>query len=162
MQTAADAIVHSITITKRMGRRFIEDLTPPEYLHRCVPNGNCTAWLLGHLAISNRRAATMLGATDLPALPDGFEKRFSRDESAPAATDFGDVSQLLPIFEQTCDLLIDTVQRATPERLNAPLDKPSPMFKNAGEMAAFISLHSAVHVGQITMIRRSLGRPPII
>jgi hypothetical protein len=36
------------------------------------------------------------------------------------------------------------------------------MFKTAGEMAHFMALHAATHAGQITMIRRALGRPIMI
>src|SRR4051794_16612234 len=112
MQTANDVIVHSVSTVKGMARRFVEDLKPDEYLHRATPKGNCTAWLLGHLALSNRRAAEMLGASDLPALPDGFAKRFSRDEGCPEAQDFGDASKLLPLFEQSCDQVIAAIKHA--------------------------------------------------
>src|SRR5438552_485481 len=106
MQTANDAIAHTVSAAKLMGKRFCEDLQPHEMLHRSTPKANCAAWTLGHLILANRRAAETLGATDLPALPDGFAKRYSRDEGCPEADDFGDTSQLLPMFEQSCDAII--------------------------------------------------------
>ena len=36
------------------------------------------------------------------------------------------------------------------------------MFATLGEMLNFMALHAAMHAGQITIIRRSLGRPPIV
>jgi hypothetical protein len=154
-------LVHSLTTARMLARRFTEDLQPHEYLHRATPKGNCAAWLLGHLIVSNHRTAQRFNS-DLPALPDGFETHFARDENAPHASEFGDCSKLIAMLELSFDALIAAVQRATPEQLAAPIDKPMPVFKNAGELANFMALHAAVHIGQITMIRRSLGRPPII
>jgi uncharacterized damage-inducible protein DinB len=104
-----------------------------------------------------------MGMTDLPALPDdGFEKRFSRDEGCPQAGAFGDVSGLLAVFEAQRNRIIEIAKGLTAEQLDAPLDNPHPRFKTVGEVLAFIPLHTCIHAGQITMIRRSLGRPPVI
>ena len=161
--TATDIIVHSLTASQAMLMRFTEDLKPDEYLHRTAPGANCAAWLLGHLALSDRSVLSKrLNVGDLPTLPEGFEKTFSRDEGCPQANQFGDVSILRNIFNQHRDRLIAEVKRLSPGRLAEPLEKPHPMFKNVGEVINFMALHSTMHAGQITMIRRSLGRPPIV
>jgi hypothetical protein len=162
MHSANEALAHSLTNSRSMVHRFTDDLTPEEFLHRPTPKANCPAWLIGHLALADRRTLIRLGASDLPNIPDGFEKQFSRDEGCPQADKFGDVAILLPIFDAHRDRLIDAVKRATPEQLNKPLEKAMPMFKTVGEMINFMSLHSAMHAGQITIIRRSLGKPPLI
>ena len=160
--TAKDTIVYALATSKLMLRRFTEDLKPEEYLHRTTPKANCVAWLIGHLTLSDRSVAQALGATNLPELPAGFDKRFSRDEGCPQASDFGDTSDLLAIFEKNRDALIATVQGASQEKLDQPSPRVTPMFKSLGEAAAFMGLHAAVHTGQITLIRRSLGRPPVV
>lgn len=162
MHTPNDAIANSLANSQMMLHRFTDDLSPAEYLHRPVEKANCVAWLIGHLTLGDRRALGEFGVGDLPALPEGFEKRFSRDEGCPQAGEFGDVSILLPLFDAHRKLLIEAVKRATPEQLNAPLAKPLPRFGTPGEMANFMPLHLAMHAGQITIIRRSLGRPPVI
>ncbi|MBC8107310.1 MAG: hypothetical protein H7Z14_12020 [Anaerolineae bacterium] len=55
-----------------------------------------------------------------------------------------------------------TTAKMMARRFTAPVPKPRPMFKTLGELANFMALHATVHIGQITVIRRSLGRPPII
>ena len=159
--TPNDAIVYALTGGGQLVRRFVEDLKPEEFLHRPSPNANCVAWVVGHLALSDRNALKRLGAS-LPELPAGFEHRFSRDEGCPQAKEFGDVSNLLSIFEDHRRRLIEAVRSATPEQLDRPVDPPHPRFKTPGEFATFMGLHSAMHAGQITLIRRSLGKPPII
>jgi hypothetical protein len=131
-------------------------------LHRPAAKANCTAWLIGHLTLSDRSALKAFGVKDLPQLPDGFDKRFSRDAGCPEAAEFGDVSVLLTLFDKHRDALIAAVNSATPELLSKPLEKPFPVFKTVGELASFMALHVAMHAGQITIIRRSLGRPLIV
>jgi hypothetical protein len=160
MNSVNDAIVHVLTRSQALLQRFTADLQPQEYLHRTTPQANCAAWTIGHLVLTDRRTLGRLGVVDLPPLPDGFEKRFGRESGAPQACDFGDVGVLMPLFNQHRAMLIDAVKRASIEQLNHPLEHQ--MFSTAGEMASFMGLHTAMHAGQLTIIRRSLGRPPIV
>ena len=162
MLTANDIVAHSLSVSKGMMHRYVDDLSPHEMLHRPTEKANCTAWLVGHLVLSERGGLKALGVSDLPPLPDGFEKRFSRDEGCPQASEFGEVSQLMPLFDQHRDRLIDAVRRAAPEQLAKPLEKPHPLFATVGELANFLAQHATLHAGQITIIRRSLGRPPVV
>lgn len=162
MPGANDILVHSLSTSQMLMRRYLEDLKPEEYLHRAVPNGNCVAWLVGHLTLSERRILGMVGVTDLPSLPEGFEKRFSREETAPRACEFGDVMILLPLWNEHRAKLIQAVKEATPEQLEKPLEKPNPRFSTAGQFVNYMSHHATLHIGQITIIRRSLGRPPLV
>ena len=161
MPTATDVLVHALSCTQLMVQRFTADLGPADYLHRPTPKANCAAWTLGHLALSDRHVLKQLGI-ELPPLPEGFDKRFSRDEGCPQAKDFGDVSQILPIFNEHRTRLIEAIKAAPPERFEKSMEKPHPMFKTFGEYVTFMAAHTAMHVGQITIIRRSLGRPPIV
>ena len=161
MPTANDVIVHSLYTSMIVLGRFCDDLRPDEFLHRITPQANCAAWIVGHLALSDRAALKRIGAP-LPELPEGFEKRFSRDEGCPQASEFGDVSILMPLLREHRNALIDAVKRATPEQLDTPLEKPHPVFGTRGQLANFIAFHSMMHAGQISQIRRHLGRPPVM
>ncbi|HMO24967.1 MAG TPA: DinB family protein [Tepidisphaeraceae bacterium] len=161
MTHAQESLSKLLEQSAGMLKWFVEDLKPAEWLHRPAPKANCAAWLVGHLALTDRRVLGMLGATDLPALPEGFEQRFARDESAPGATDFGDVSAILPVFEANRAMLIKTVAGMSDDAISRPLEKPNPRFgETIAHMLGFINLHVALHAGQITIIRRSLGYPP--
>ena len=162
MPTANEILVHSLRTSQALLQRYVADLTPQEMLHRPAPAANCAAWLIGHLVLVERNALKRLGVTDLPALPDGFEKRFSRDEGCPQASAFGDVTGLMPLFDQHRARLIDAVMRAPAAQLDAPIEPPHPMFKTVAEATNFYAAHVAMHAGQVTIIRRSLGRPPIV
>lgn len=162
MPTAADVIVHSLSTGQMFINRGCEDLKPEEYLHRPCSGGNTTAWIIGHLVLTDRSTLGRLGVTDLPALPEGFEKRFSREPEAPKASEFGDVSVLVPLFNQHRQRVIDAVRGLPADALDRPLDKPHPRFATMWEYLNFMGAHVTMHAGQITIIRRSLGRPPIV
>ena len=162
METAGEGIAYAVTAARKMLDLYTTDLTGGDWLHRPSPKANCAAWIVGHLVLSSRRALTLLGASDLPPLPDGFEKRFARDETAPGAGDFGDTSVLVPLLDRHHDLLAETLRRTGADVLNKPLEKPNPCFGTVGEFASYMALHAAMHGGQITLIHRSLGRPPLV
>lgn len=163
MPTAIDVLVNSLAGSRELVLGYSQDLTPAEYLHRPTPASNCVAWLLGHLILTDRRVMSLaMEVTNLPPLPEGFDKRFSRDPGCPQATDFGDISGLLPLFKQTRDLLIATLQSIDPAVLEKPLGITHARFNTRWGAVNFMGLHSAMHAGQITIIRRSLGKPPLI
>lgn len=156
-------IVTPLVSSMRMAEMMCQDLTPAEYLHRPCDGANCAAWILGHLVLSERHFATRIGAADLTPLPEGFDKRFGQKEDAPQAKDFGDVTLLVPLLKAMRQKTIEGVQNATPEKLATPLEKPHPIVgATIGELVAFAALHMATHVGHLSTIRRSLGRPPLI
>ena len=161
MPTPNDIIIHSLNASMIVLGRFGDDLKPDEMLHRTTPKANCAAWTIGHLVVSERGALKVFGLTP-PPLPDGFENRFSRDEGCPQASEFGDVSILMPLFKAQRTALIEAVKRATTEQLDQPLERPHPIFRTAGELANFMAFHSMMHAGQISQIRRHLGRPPVM
>ena len=161
MATGNEMIAYALTTSHALFKRLMEDMAPQDYLHRPTPKANCAAWIVGHLTLSERSVLKRLGAP-LPELPEGFEHRFSREEGCPQAAEFGDAAQLMPLFDEHRRRLIEAVRSATPEQLDRPLDKPHPMFRTMGEVATFMALHGTMHAGQISTIRRSLGRPPII
>lgn len=165
MNSANDAIVFGLEASRKLVVRFVDDLTPPEMLHRPTAAANCAAWLVGHLILVERNALKAAGvaAEELPPLPDGFEKRFSRDEGCPQAAEFGETATLLPMFLHHRELLMARVRQLTPEQLARPREKPHPMFTTVGEMLQFIgTVHTSMHAGQISTIRRTLGKPPVV
>ncbi|HEX3869771.1 MAG TPA: DinB family protein [Pirellulales bacterium] len=162
MNTASDALARSLANSAKFVLMITEDLKPEDYLHRPVPGANCAAWTLGHLVISGRSMMKRFGAADLPQFPEAFEAAYARDAQAPKADTFPHIEQLRPLFQQHHDQFVELVQSLPLERVNEKLEKPHPMFGTLGELAAFAPVHISMHAGQISTIRRSLGRAPMI
>jgi hypothetical protein len=162
MNSPNDALVYGLAVSKQTLDAFIADFKGADWLHRVAPKANCAAWIVGHLVLTERRALTIGGVKDLPALPQGFEQRFARDETAPSASDFGDTSILVPLFDRFRSMTIEHVRGMTVAQLNQPLEKPNPRFGTVGEFIGYMAMHVSMHAGQISFIRRSLGRAPIV
>jgi hypothetical protein len=161
MNQPAEALGLGISHATSIVMSYTEDLKGDEWVHRPCATANCAAWTLGHLIIAARGMMTRAGATDLPSLPEGFEKRFGRGEDAPKASEFGDTSILRPLFKETHDRFAAVARGLSPEQLDKEINPDHPFFRTVGTMLAFAPVHIGTHAGQITIIRRSLGRPPL-
>ena len=161
MKTVNDSIIYGLKSAKGMLDALTADLKGSEWDHRAVSGSNCAAWLVGHLILAERRALGMAGVTTLPELPAGFETTFSREAEAPQAKSFGDSSGLMPMFDKHREMLMAAVSTLPASKFEEPLPKPNARFSTYGEFFVFMGFHVMMHAGQISTIRRSLGRPPL-
>lgn len=144
-------------------RRMCDDLTPEEFRHQPCPGANSAAWIVGHLAVTARRTAERLGATELPVLTEEFVGHYSATKHpAGEQAELGGKAELLSLFDVCIDKLMDAVVKLPPDALTAPPAGPSPFATNYAEAVLFGSLHITMHCGQLSVIRRSLGRPPLV
>jgi uncharacterized damage-inducible protein DinB len=151
----------------RMGRdlihRMCDDLTEAEFRHQPVPGANSAAWIVGHLAVVARRTAERLGATGLPPLTEEFVARFSQTKQpAGDQRELGGKAELVALFDGCVGKLMDAVRSLPPDALAGPAPNPGPFATNYAEAVLFGALHAAVHSGQLSTIRRSLGKPPVV
>lgn len=160
--TDISVLVHSLTMSGAMIDWFCNDLSDTEMHHRPCDGANCAAWIVGHLTDYDHKVAARLGATKLVTLPPGFSDTYSREGSAPKAETFGDCATLRSLFKSARSALIDLTTSLSAEKLTSVVDKPTARYRTVSEMLGFMGLHTALHAGQITIIRRSLGRPPLI
>ena len=145
-------------------QRFCADLTPDEFFHQAVPGSNSAAWIIGHLTISAKRAADRVGATGLPEIGDDFVARYKATRQ-PAGDQRGldAKGELLALFESVTNKLMEAIRRLPPEAVTGPPPNPAPPWvTNSGEMLLFGAMHFTMHGGQISTIRRSLGKPPMV
>ncbi len=162
LSSPKDAIAYSLRTSKALFHRYLDDLKPGEFEHQPCSGGNSAAWIVGHLVRTDRRTLGWLGATDLPEVPDGFEERFTPSRAVAAEQKgYGDPKELLALFDAHRDRLVEAVLAADPAKLGEPSPMQTPLFTNKGEALLFMGLHTSMHLGQISTIRRSLGYPPV-
>ena len=159
--TRTDAIVQVLTSNKALAHRYFGGLQPADYHHQPLPGVNSAAWILGHLTLTERRVTGLLGG-ELPDLPAGFDEAFAvTGKPAGDQHELPDGAGLLDHFYATRDRLISAVRGTPDAKLDEPTPKPSPVYTTIGDLAAFMAQHAAMHLGQVTVIRRSLGYPPV-
>jgi hypothetical protein len=160
--TAHDAIVAGYRMAGQLVHRMTNDLSPAEYGHQPVPGSNSVAWVVGHLAVTLWRTADRLGAPDLAPLPPGLLDTFTQTgKPAGEQTALGDPAALLPLFDTCLAKVIAPVPGIPPAKLADPATRPG-FAATFGEGVLFGALHIAMHTGQMSLVRRSLGKPPVV
>ena len=131
-------------------------ITHEESLVHPAGDGNCMNWVLGHIAVYRNRALVDLGLK--PTLDSSAESLY-RKESQPIkdgskAVAFEDLvvavnaaqERLVDKFKEITDA--DLAAEKKDQRLDARL--------------AFMQFHEAYHAGQLGILRRMLGKDPVI
>jgi hypothetical protein len=161
--TPNDLLANAYTTAQKLLHAMIDDLTPEEFARQPVPGANCAAWVVGHLALTLRNGVRRLGATDVPDLPAGLEDRFKATKQVAAEqTGFGDPKALVAVFDACLGRFVQMVRGLSAEALAGEPDFRGPFATSRAEAIQFGALHIALHAGQLSTIRRSLGKPPVL
>ena len=157
-----DLFVAGYRIGRDLLHRMVDDLREEEFRHQPVSGANSAAWIIGHLALTARRTAERLGATGLPEVSEEFAARFNTTKKpAEAQKELGTKAELLALFDASVEKLIEAVGAVATDALDRP-QTATPFATNSGETILFGAMHVTMHCGQLSTIRRSLGKPPVV
>jgi uncharacterized damage-inducible protein DinB len=162
--TTFDLVASGYRMARQMVHGMCADLTPEEFQHQPVPGANSAAWIVGHLALTAKRTAERLGATGVPEVSEEFKGQFKATrQSAGDQPNLGNKTDLLALLDVAMEKLMDAIRRLPAEALVGPAPNPAPVFvTNFGDMLLFGAMHATMHCGQLSTIRRSLGKPPMV
>lgn len=139
----------------------LADFTDADMLVRPVPNANHTAWQLGHLIVAENQMTNLARPGTLPPLPAGFADKFNAETAkldAPAA--FPTKAQLLDLLARQRQVLAEWAKTLSPADLDAPMPAPMAQFiPTLGALLLMTPTHVAMHMGQMQVVRRKLGKP---
>ncbi|MGN6369384.1 MAG: DinB family protein [Phycisphaerae bacterium] len=136
------------------------DMSDADLLVRPVQNANHANWQLGHLAVAETNMLGMCGIP-MPALPAGVAEKYSKEAAKsddPAA--FLKKDQLLGLLQSVRNASVAWVKSAFEEQLEAATaEKLRGFAPTVRDLLAALTGHDAMHMGQIQVIRRKLGKP---
>ncbi len=141
-------------------KMHLADFSDSDMLTRPVPGANHTAWQVGHLICFENRVVKAVGGS-MPDLPDGFEQEYSKETAkSDDPAQFDQKDSLISLYDRqrkatiawATSLKAEDLDRATPEGLRN-------LVPNIAAVLDLISSHVTMHVGQIQVIRRKLGKP---
>ena len=143
----------------------LADFTDADMVVRPVAGANHVAWQVGHLAASEPRLLGMLdpaaGAKAEALLPGGFAGKFTRETAAlddPAA--FPTKDEILAALAAVRGASVEWVRSLAPDQLTRPAPENIRGFiPTFDHFATSIADHVMMHVGQIQVVRRKLGKP---
>lgn len=161
---AKEAIKNNIRTADMVCGAYLEDLTDDEAMKRPHTGCNHINWQIGHLIQSDHQMMNGCFPDALPALPDGFAEKYSKETAGnddPAA--FHPKSELMELYKKQRESIMAKVETLTDEELGQPA--PESMQAYAPNVMAAMNMlgsHWMMHAGQWVIVRRELGRDIVI
>jgi hypothetical protein len=157
---AHEPIKYSIDMTSQVCLGTLADLTDAEMLHRPAPACNHVNWQLGHLIVAEHQMIAKEFPGALPPLPAGFAEKYTKETSKlddPKA--FATKAELLEVHQKQRAAVLAALDKTTDADLDRKLEGWAPTV--GALFLAGAGAHWMMHVGQWSVIRRQLGRPPM-
>ena len=142
---------------------YIEDLTDCDLMRRAAPKINHINWQIGHLLLSDFNHINDILPGSMPALPEGFAERYSRDTAAsddPAR--FLNKESLQKIYHEQRAAILKALDSVSADDLDRP--SPEKYQQYAPTWASLFDLagvHWLMHCGQWAVVRRQIGKPAL-
>lgn len=160
------ALTQSLEAARNYTLGVLADIEPEQWFWQPSEGVTCVAWQVGHLAIAEYGLclSRVRGrrAEDAALLPAEFSQRYGRgSEPSSDPAENASVESLRTTLEAVHRQALDEIPTYTQELLNEPLDEPHPIFKKRGDGLAFCPSHELVHAGQLALLRRLMGKPPL-
>lgn len=147
----------------RMFEHHLADLSDADLLVRPVPGANHAAWQAAHVVHFTCMIARVVApGIELPLTP-AFEAAAARESAAsddPAR--FVPKAELIAVLRAAAEAIDNALARL----VDADLGRPAPLefqtfAPTLGQLILMVPLHLTLHLGQIQVIRRTLGKPNI-
>ncbi len=156
-------VLHSFAYSLDFLREQVADVAAPDLVAQ--PDGfvNHPAWTLGHLIFICQLLGGVVGLSEW--LPDDWKKRFGSG-SIPVsdASVYETKDNLLTMLEDAQQRIALAVEQVDDSVLDKPFPDESyldvfPTVRHA--FTQVLIAHTAFHIGQVSIWRRTMGLPPM-
>jgi len=164
--TRLDLALGQIRLARRYTVRLLETIDLAEWFRQPQEGVSHIAWQVGHLAMAQYRLALerIRGRqlADEELISDCFLIQFGR-ESVPDAAPVHNPSpaSIRAVFDRVHDQVCRELVGLAEEVLDTPPLKPHPLFDTKLGALLWCAQHEMLHAGQIGLLRRLLGHPPL-
>jgi hypothetical protein len=141
-------------------KQHLADFSDADMFVRPTAGANHAAWQVGHLLSFETMLCGMYAPQAAPKLPENFNKMHgSEGAKVDDPAQFLKKDEMLKLLDQSHGALVAWAKGMKPE----DLDKPGPeklkgWVNTVGELVLAIPMHATMHIGQIQVIRRRLGK----
>ena len=139
----------------------IQDMSDADLLQRPVPNANNGLWQIGQLVAAEAHMINECVGRSVIELPAGFAERYKRDTaSVDDPAKLGNKADLLALFDKVREKTCQWVAMLSSSDMAKPAPEKMRNFApTVGHIIQMLPTHVAMHVGQIQVLRRKLGKP---
>ena len=162
-QTTQASGVTALAFVRNMLTQMLETLSDEQMLHQPVPGGNHALWIIGHLAVCDDMMRSMAGGGSSKASEEWTALFKDGSQPQPEASAYPPIAEVKAALEEWRQDLLDWFDSMDDAALLEPLDDEWKEFApTRAALIASIAAHEAMHVGQLTVVRKSLSMKPVM
>lgn len=161
-----DLAIGQIRFARDYTLSLLGDLSAEDWFRQPAGGVSHLAWQMGHLAMAQYGLCLfrMRGRSeiDLELMSSSFRKKFSKGTTPdpdPAANP--PVEEIRGVFDRVFEQSMLELASVTESQLDEPVDMPFAAFPTKFGGLLFCSHHEMLHAGQIGLLRRLIGKPPV-
>jgi hypothetical protein len=143
------------------------DLVPAEQWFQ-MPSGSVShiGWQVGHLACAEYRMALWrlrdVRAEDALLIPEPFRQLFGAGSVPdPDPAKYPSPTETRAILDRVHEQVLRELSALNEDEVDHPVPHPHPFAKTKLTALLWCAHHEMLHAGQIGLLRRQLGHPPL-
>jgi uncharacterized damage-inducible protein DinB len=146
--------------------QLLQDMDDADWFRQPTEKVTHIAWQVGHLAMAEY-ALTMIRLRgkepeDEQVIPADFFRRFQKGTTPAAdANAYPSPAEIRRVLGQVHQQALKELEGYTDDQLDVKLPEPHAVFDTKLGSLFFCSAHELIHAGQIGLLRRLLGKPPV-
>jgi hypothetical protein len=145
---------------------LLDDIADDQWFSAIGDGLTHVAWQVGHLASAQYSLclARTRGAQpeDEQLIPADFREHFRKGSTPHGdATGYPSPQEIREVAAAVHARALDELPRLSEDLLDVPIENPHPVFSTRYGALIFCPEHEFLHAGQIALIRRWLGKPPL-
>jgi hypothetical protein len=155
-----------IAAARRYTLTLLDGLDDADFFRRPSETLTHIAWQVGHLAMAEYGLCLFRirgrRPEDLELMPSKFRKAFSRGSTPvddPQA--YPPIAEIRRVFDVIHDQAMQELGECRAEDLEEKIEEPYAVFDTKLGALFFCAHHEMLHAGQIGLLRRLIGKPPV-
>lgn len=151
----------ALEFARRTTLTLVEEIPQDKFCHQPFAGANHPLWNLGHLAVTDDYFMNEL-AQRQRGCPEGWWQMFGMGSEPKASLgDYPPIQEVQEAMHQRREEFIGWFKSMDEKALSGPLpDQWKGFARSYGALMSTVGCHEAMHAGQITVIRKSLGMKP--
>ena len=160
MSVIIELLAKNLADNFEMLKNHLGEFSDAEMFVRPVAGANHAAWQVGHLLFFENMVCSMYAPSAVIKLPDGSDKLYGKEgATVDDAAKFLSKEELLKHLGTVRQALVTWVKGLSDDDLaKAGPDAFKGWVDTIGDLVIAIQMHTTMHIGQIQVIRRKLGK----
>jgi uncharacterized damage-inducible protein DinB len=162
----APSPLESISRARAYTNQLLSGTSPDDWFRMPHEGVSHIAWQVGHLAFAEYSLALKRirgkRAEDAQLLPPAFVEKFGRGSlPQPDPRAYPSTAEIRGVFDALHQHVVDEISALDDAVFDEAVTDPHPHFSTKGGALVWCAEHEMMHAGQIGLLRRLLGKPPL-